>query len=154
MIIRRLPSLPSWKTAFRDLDETRREMARLADSLSESFGLSGGGLFPAMNVFETAEAVVIRAEVPGIRPDDLDVSVENQTLTIAGERKMPEETGSTEASYHRREREWGSFRRSFTIPRRVDADGVRAACADGILTIELPKAAEARPRQIAVQAGA
>ena len=127
-------------------------MERLFDSLTGFTGLRSPGVFPAINVSEDAASIYVRAELPGIKSDDLDVTMENETLTIAGEREMPSEDESV--SYHRREREWGAFRRSFSIPARVDFDKVQARYSDGILTVVLPKAAEARPRQIAIQAGA
>jgi HSP20 family protein len=127
-------------------------MERLFDSLTEFTGLRTAGVFPAINVTETGEAVFVRAELPGIKPDDLDITVEGDTLTIAGEREMPAE--AQKVSYHRREREWGTFRRCFTLPTRVDAGKVQARYLDGILTIELPKAAEMRPKQITIQTGA
>ena len=151
MILRRLPSLPSWTAGFRELDVARREMERLFDSLTESTGLQTAGVFPAINVSENAESILVRAELPGIKPDDLDISMENDTLTIAGERKPGSE--EAEASYHRREREWGAFRRSFSLSTRVDPEKVQATYNDGVLTVVLPKAAEARPKQISVQAG-
>jgi HSP20 family protein len=98
------------------------------------------------------ESVYVRAELPGIKSDDLEITMEKDTLTIAGERKHATEDDSV--SYHRREREWGGFRRSFSLPNRVDADKVQARYLDGVLTVILPKAAEARPKQITVQAGA
>jgi HSP20 family protein len=152
MLIRRIPSLPTWTSAFRELDEARRDMERLFDTLSGVAGPRTAGVFPAINVFETSESLLVRAELPGIKPDDLDITVEDNTLTLAGKRAMPAQT--EKVSYHRREREWGSFRRSFSLPYRVDADKVQARYGDGILTVELPKAAEARPKQITVQAGA
>lgn len=152
MILRRLPSLPNWSAGFRELDEARRDMERMFDSLTGFAGLRSPGVFPAINVSEDGESIYVRAELPGIKSNDLDVTMENETLTIAGEREMPSEDESV--SYHRREREWGAFRRSFSIPARVDFDKVRARYSDGILTVVLPKAAEARPRQIAIQAGA
>jgi HSP20 family protein len=127
-------------------------MERLFDTLSGSAGVRRSGVFPAINVSEDAEALYVRAELPGMAADDLEITMENETLTISGERKMPAE--SKEVSYHRREREWGTFSRSFTLNTRVDADKVLARHKDGVLTITLPKAAEARPRQIAIQAGA
>jgi HSP20 family protein len=151
MLIRRIPSLPTWTSAFRELDDARREMERLFDSLGTQAGPWTAGVFPPINVSETTESLFVRAELPGIRPDDLDLTVEDNTLTLAGSRKLPSE--AEKVSYHRREREWGTFRRSFSLPVRVDADKVQARYADGILTVELPKAAEARPKQIAVQAG-
>jgi len=150
MLIRRIPSLPGWSSAFRELDDMRRDMERWFDSVT-GFG-SGPGVYPPINVSETGDAVLVRAEVPGIDADKLDVTVENQTLTISGERQTEKEERG--ASFHRREREWGTFRRSFSIPSRVDAEKVSARYVNGILTVEMPKAAEARPKQIAVQAGA
>ena len=152
MILRRIPSLPSWATGLRDLDVARREMERLFDSLTESTGVQTAGVFPAINVSQGAEAIFVRAELPGIKPDDLEISIENDTVTIAGERARPSEAG--DVSYHRRERGWGKFRRSFSIPTRVDSGKVQAKYVDGILTVTLPKAAEAKPKQITVQAGA
>jgi HSP20 family protein len=127
-------------------------MERIFDTLGGFGALSSSGVFPATNVSETDESLLIRAELPGIRPDDLEVTVEGNTLTLAGKRETVEE--SEKVSFHRREREWGSFRRSLTIPVRVEADKVQARFADGILTVELPKAAAARPKQITVQASA
>ena len=151
MLVRRFPSLPSWSSAFRELDEARRDMERMFDSVT-GLGWSRSGVFPPINVTETGDAVLVRAELPGIEAKNLDVTVENNTLTIAGERQALHEDG--DVSYHRREREWGTFRRSFSIPCRVEADRVKARYVNGILTVEMPKAAEARPKQIAVQAGA
>ena len=152
MILRRLPSLPAWSNATRELDSARREMERLFDSLNETAGPRQAGVFPAINVSEDAESVYVRAELPGLEAANLDITMENDTLTISGERKKPvDEEG---VSYHRREREWGSFRRSFSLTTRIDADKVHARHEDGILTVILPKSAEAKPRQIAIQAGA
>ena len=152
MILRRLPSLPTWSTGFRELDDARRDMERLFDSLTDFTGLRSAGVFPPINVSEDAESVYVRAELPGIKIDDLDITMENDTLTIAGERKLAAEDDSV--SYHRREREWGAFRRSFSLTNRVDSEKVQARYTDGILTVILPKAAEARPKQITVQASA
>lgn len=151
MILRRLPSLPSWSRGFRELDEARRDVERLFDSLTGFTGVRSAGIFPAINVSEDVESVYVRAELPGIKSDDLDITMENDTLTIAGERKPAAEDDSV--SYHRREREWGAFRRSFSLPTRVESSKVQARYVDGILTVTLPKAAEARPKQISVQAG-
>jgi len=123
-------------------------MERVFDSVSGFATRSG--VYPPINVSETDEALIVRAELPGVDPKSLDVTMEHDTLTISGERHAHEESN---ASYHRRERSWGVFRRSFTFPKRVDAGKVAARYTNGILTVELPKAAEARPRQIAVQAG-
>ena len=152
MIPRRVPSLPTWSTGFRELDDVRREMERIFDSLTDFTGVRSAGVFPAINVSEDAESVYVRAELPGIKTDGLDITMENDTLTIAGERTPVTEDDSV--SFHRREREWGAFRRSFSLPVRVDSDKVAARYLDGILMITLPKSIEARPKQISVQAGA
>jgi HSP20 family protein len=94
----------------------------------------------------------VRAELPGIESDDLDITIEKETLTIAGKRKKASEGDSV--SYHRREREWGAFRRSISLSTRVDPDNVKARYVDGVLTVTLPKAAEVRPKQITVQTDA
>ena len=149
-------SIQKFKSASRDasdavqkeLDEARRDMERLFDSLTDFTGLRSAGVFPPINVSEDAESVYVRAELPGIKIDDLDITMENDTLTIAGEREQVTEDGAV--SYHRREREWGAFRRSFSLPTRIDSDKVEARYVDGILTVVLPKAAEARPRRVAI----
>jgi len=152
MMLRRFPSLPTWSTGFRELDDARRDMERLFDALSTYSSTGSAGVYPPIEVSEDADAVFVRAELPGIKTDDLDITMENDTLTIAGERKP--EADDDSVSFHRREREWGAFRRSFSLQRRVDAEKVQARYIDGILTVTLPKAAEARPKQISVQAGA
>ena len=151
MIIHRLPTFPRWSGPTSGLEAMRQEMGRLFDSLSGYADPGSAGVFPPINVSETGEALVVRAELPGIKADQLDITVEDNTLTIAGAREMERE--DEDVSYHRREREWGTFRRSLSMPVRVDPEGVKARYVDGILIVELPKAAEARPKQIAVQAG-
>ena len=97
MILRRLPSLPTWSTGFRELEEARRDMERLFDSLAGYSGLRSSGVFPAINVSEDTESLYVRAELPGIKIDDLDITMENETLTIAGEREqVVEEAASAE----------------------------------------------------------
>jgi HSP20 family protein len=131
----------------------RREMERFFDSMGSLTGFDQAGVFPAINLSEDQDSLFVRAELPGLAKEDFGITVENNTLTIAGERKRPGETDE-KASYHRREREWGTFRRSFTLNSQVDSEKVEARYKDGILTVVLPKAAEAKPRQITVQAGA
>jgi HSP20 family protein len=151
MLVRRLPSFHPWSSSFDGLEDVRREMSRMLDAWNERSSSGPAGVFPPIDVTETENAIIVRAEVPGIKASDLAVRVENQTLTLSGERKAPAEF--EKASMHRREREWGQFRRSFNLPFRVDSAHVDARCTHGILTIELPKAAEARAKQITVQAG-
>jgi len=121
-------------------------------------GLAGGrvwsapaaGVFPLMNVTENKDHYYVRAELPGLRADDLELSVTGDTLSISGERKIPAE--DEKAQYHRRERDAGRFSRIVTLPAQLNTSQVEARCTDGVLTVVLPKAEEAKPRQIAVKA--
>jgi HSP20 family protein len=144
-----MPSFPSWTSSFGELDTARRQMERLFDSLSGWAGPGAAGVYPAINVTEDTESLYVRAELPGIKADDLQITVENNTLSIAGERKIAEENDNVR--YHRRERQGGTFRRAFQLPTRVDANKVLANYVDGILTIVLPKEEAAKPKQIPIK---
>ena len=115
-----------------------------ADAPSASF-------VPAVDVYEDAEKLVLKLEIPGVKPEDMDIKLENQTLVIKGERKF-ESTEKAE-NFHRIERRFGSFVRSFTLPQTVDSESVTATTDAGVLTISLAKKAEAQPKQIKVQVG-
>ena len=117
----------------------------------ESEALSTSNFVPAVDVYEDAQKLQLKLEVPGIRPDDLDIRVEGRTLTVRGERKF--ESEEKEENFHRIERRYGSFVRSFTLPATVDTDSIDAQTADGVLTISLAKKPEAKPKQITVKAG-
>ncbi len=106
--------------------------------------------YPAMNVWMNEEGAIITAELPGIAPEDLDISVVGDTLTVSGERK-PEELKEGE-TYHRRERGYGKFSRAFQLPFEVEADKVSATFKNGVLHITLPRAEADKPRKIAVKA--
>lgn len=140
---------------FRPFEEMEREMDRLRREMDRLFtGFRGFrplrvGVFPLLNVSEDKDNLYVRAELPGINPKDIEISVEGDTLTLRGERKSAE-VGEN-VSYHRREREFGRFRRSLTLPTRIDADKVEAVFKNGILQITLPKAEEVRPKQITVK---
>jgi HSP20 family protein len=128
--------------------ETER-LNRMFDSMFGREALSGAGWLPAVDIFETdAHDVVVKVEVPGFKREDIKVTFENNVLTLEGERKAAADV--TREQYHRLERAYGTFRRSFTMPATVDSGRVQAAYADGVLTITLPQRAEARPRQIEV----
>ncbi len=113
--------------------------------------LSTAGFVPAVDVYEDEKAVVLKLEVPGIEEKDLDVSVENHTLTVKGERKMEKE--EKEENFHRIERRYGSFFRAFTLPTTVDTENVQASYNAGVLKLELKKKTEAQPKQIKVNVG-
>jgi len=112
-------------------------------------GLTSATWAPAVDISEQKNAYVVTAEVPGVKPEDLDVTLEDGLLTIQGERRSEEE--STDRQYHRVERRFGSFRRSITLPSQVDADRIEASYADGVLQVTVPKAESAKPKKIDVR---
>jgi HSP20 family protein len=120
------------------------------DQATES--LAAGNFVPAVDVYEDAQKVVLKLEVPGIRREDLDIRVEGRILTVKGERKF--ETDEKEENFHRIERRYGSFVRSFTLPSSVNPDEVAATSADGVLSISLAKKPESKPKQIEVRVAA
>jgi HSP20 family protein len=152
MIMRRVwPGRPSFDSPLSGFEEVRREMLRLLDTVAgEVTGEVGAGVFPPMNITQDDDCIYVRAEVPGIRADQLSVTALRNRLSISGRREIPKE--HERVSYHRRERAEGAFDRTVTLPAEVDADRVEARYADGILTLTLPKAEESKPRQIAVRA--
>jgi HSP20 family protein len=104
---------------------------------------------PAVDIFERGDDLVLRAEVPDVRKEDLDVKVENNTLTLHGEKRRDESV--QDENYHRTERHYGSFTRSFTLPSSVDTSRILASYKNGVLEVVLPKAEEAKPKQIEVK---
>jgi len=107
---------------------------------------------PAVDIYETENDLVVKADLPDVDLKDIDVRVENQTLTIAGERKF-EKQDST-AGYHRIERSYGNFIRSFAVPNSFDTDKISASFKNGVLSVSLPKKEAAKPRQIKIEATA
>ncbi len=114
-----------------------------------SFGAAGTTAWPALDVMERDDAIVIKAEAPGMKPEDINVSVHGNALTISGEKK--EEHEDKREGYYHTERRYGTFRRTVTLPSEVDVDKIEAAHRDGVLTITLPKSEQAKPRQIEVK---
>jgi HSP20 family protein len=106
---------------------------------------------PPVDIYEDAKKVVLKLEVPGIDQKDLDIRVENHTLTVKGERKF--EAEEKEQNFHRIERRYGSFFRAFTLPSTVDTESVQASYNAGVLKLELAKKAEAQPKQIRINVG-
>ena len=113
--------------------------------------LATGSFVPAVDVYEDAHKVVLKMEVPGIKQEDMDIRLENQTLTVKGERKFEKE--EKEENFHRIERSYGSFVRSFTVPQTVDTESVSASYDAGVLTITMNKKAEAKPKQVKISVG-
>ena len=139
-----------------------RELATMQDRMNRMWGnlydrgseeVTGtGGWMPPVDIFETAEReIVLKAELAGLRREDIDLTVENSTLTIRAERRGDD--GVADGQYHRRERLCGTCSRSFTLPNTVDGSSVKAEYRDGVLTVRLPLREEAKPRQIQVEVG-
>ncbi len=105
---------------------------------------------PAVDVRESDNDFIVTAELPGLAKDDVDITVENGVLSLSGAKKEEREEGTADSGRYVLERRYGRFRRSFSLPRGVDADNVSAKFSDGILTVTLPKAAAAKPRQIKI----
>jgi HSP20 family protein len=153
MLLRRITGRPTWDWTrpFEELERLRRQMDLLSGGLTGGRlrGTPAAGVFPLMNVTEDKDNYYVRAELPGLKADDLELSVTGDTLSVSGERKIPAE--DEKAQYHRREREAGRFSRIVSLPAQLDTGKAEASCADGVLTVTLPKAEEAKPRQIAVK---
>jgi HSP20 family protein len=133
-----------------------REMTTFEDQFNRLWrGVADGGRrqeswLPAVDVFDTKEAVVLKAELAGMKPEDIQIEVEDNVLTIKGERRFAEKV--EEDRYYRVERRFGSFQRSLALPQGVKADDIQASYEDGILEVRVPKAEEEQPRKITVTA--
>jgi HSP20 family protein len=137
---------------FREVVALQNRVNSLFREMNESDSpLTTASFVPAVDIYEDAKKVVLKLEVPGIEEKDLDVRVENNTLTVKGERKFEKE--EKEENFHRIERRYGSFYRAFTLPSTVDAEHIGASYNAGVLKLELAKKAEAQPKQIKVNIG-
>jgi HSP20 family protein len=142
---------------FQDLLAIQDEMNQLfgravGQGPGRSQGQSGERMWaPALDISERKDAYVVTVEVPGIKAEDLDITLEDGLLTIQGERRFTQE--STEQQFHRVERRYGSFRRSITLPAQVQAEQIEASFEDGVLQVIVPKAEEAKPKKISVRSG-
>lgn len=148
-MIRWLKKPESMRPAF-EPERLQLELNQLFNSfLNRGERVWRSSVFPALNVSEDENNFYASAELPGIDPNDLELSIEGDALTLRGERKASEPAGKV--NYHRREREVGKFRRVLTFPVKIDADKVDARFKNGVLTLTLPKAEEAKPRQVAIK---
>jgi HSP20 family protein len=139
----------------RDLLTLQERMNRMLDSSyrgnNEEDWALGGSWAPAVDIYEKDGNIVLKAELPGVDPKAVDVRVENNLLTLRGERKFDDEVKRD--NYHRVERSYGAFSRSFTLPNVVDTGNIKAEYRDGVLHMTLPKREEAKPRQIQINVG-
>ena len=111
--------------------------------------LAAGNFVPAVDIYEDEQKLMLKLEVPGVKQEDLDIRMENQTLTVKGERKF--EATEKEENFHRIERRFGSFVRSFTLPQTVDGNGISATYDAGVLSIKLAKKEAAKPKQVKIE---
>ena len=149
--------LTGWES-LRELSAMQDRMNRMNRLIRESYNpevpeeaLTTTTLAPPVDIYEDEHNVILKMEVPGIDEKDLDVRIQNNTLTVHGERKIEKE--EKEENFRRVERQYGGFTRSFTLPSSVDPGQVSARCAKGVLNISLAKKAEAKPTQIKVNVG-
>jgi HSP20 family protein len=135
---------------LRELEQLQRRMDRL---FQNAFGLERSpwrvGVYPLVNISEDRDHIFVRAELPGVKAADLEITIQDNSLILRGQRQIP--TEEKQVNYHRRERESGFFRRVVALPARAQADRVEATCKDGILTIKLAKPEEVKPRKIQVK---
>jgi HSP20 family protein len=143
---------------FQDLRNAQDEMAQMSPMLAHALGLhtqqastTATAWAPALDISERKDAYLVTVELPGLKPEDLDITMEDGLLTIQGERQFTQE--SSEQQFHRVERRYGAFRRSITLPAHVTAEGIQASFEDGVLQILVPKAEEAKAKRIQVRPG-
>jgi len=137
---------------FRDMVTLRDRMNRLFDEAFEGRGeereMFKGAWYPSVDIYEKEKELVLAAELPGVDEKDIDIEVEGNALTLRGKREIEEET--EEYDYHRIERSYGSFYRSFTLPANVDAGKIKAEHNDGLLMITMPKKPELKPKKVRI----
>jgi HSP20 family protein len=146
-------TLVRWEP-LRELSSLQNEMNRLFNTAFDTGGSSGPGTLrrwmPAMDLVETDEHFVLRADLPGMTEDDIKIELEDNVLTVSGERKSEHE--ETKEGYHRVERAFGSFARTLTLPKGVDAEKIVASFDKGVLEVRIPKPEVAKPRRISIAA--
>lgn len=147
----RFTDRPAFRNPWAEFERIRQGLDELSRTYVEKGkGQTQANVYPALNIYEETDRLLITAELPGVKATDLDLSIEGETLTLQGKRdRRQNEAG---VSYHRREIESGSFSRAVALPVKVDAEHVGARLANGILTITLTKASAVTPRQIKVTA--
>lgn len=147
-----MTTLTRW-SPFRELQNIQAQFDRLLEPFGR-VGLSDDwqpamSWVPPVDIEESSDSLIVRAEVPGVNPEDLDVRFENGVLTIRGERKF--ENRNNDRNFHRVERSYGTFVRSFTLPTSIDGERISATYENGILELRMPKREEAKPRKIAIK---
>jgi HSP20 family protein len=151
MIYHRLFDLPTWRlrSPLDELYRMRQQLDQMFEGVQAPYQRPGAGVFPLINLTEDKENYFLLAELPGVKADELDIQVTGNNLALSGERKIAAEEEGTR--YHRREREAGTFSRIIGLPGEVNTEKVEAKLENGILTVTVPKAEAARPKQISVK---
>jgi HSP20 family protein len=145
-----MSNLTRWEPA-REMMTLREAMDRLFDdAFTRPLSIRDGWTAPAIDMYQTDDEIVVKASLPGFKADDVQINITGDVLTLRGEMKHEDE--KKEKAWHMREQRWGSFERSVALPTNVVADRANADFENGVLTITLPKAEEAKPRTISVQA--
>lgn len=142
------------RTPFEDVVTLQKRLNSIFNEFGESKGAAdeaAAGFVPPVDVYEDEKQIVLKLEVPGVKLEDLDIQLENQRLTVKGERRFESEEKAE--NFHRIERRFGSFTRSFTLPQTVDTANVTATNDAGVLTISLQKKVEAQPKQVKIAIG-
>ncbi len=138
------------RSSFDELDGMRRRLDSLLGTVKRGgYGFAGSNVFPAINLTEDKDNYYLRAELPGVKADDLDIQTAHNDIVISGERKEAEQ--GENARFHRRERDTGKFSRIIKLPGEIDGNKVEAKLSLGVLTITIPKAEAAKPRQIQIR---
>jgi HSP20 family protein len=152
MIIKRMFDFPNygWRSAFDDLERMRREMDRLFGQVAgKAYWPTHAGVFPLVNLTEDKDHFYIRAEIPGMKSEQINISATGRNLTISGERKIASE--GEHVRHHRREREDGKFSRVIALPSDIQVSKIEAGYVDGILSVTIPKAEAAKPKHITIR---
>lgn len=151
MVLRRYFGWPDWHLGrpFDEFDRMKRQLDLLAGNLAGRSAQRSVGVFPLLNLTEDKDNYYIRAELPGVKAEDLEIHATGATVSISGERKIPTENNN--AKYHRREREAGKFSRVISLGKEITADKVEAGLSNGMLKVVLPKSEKAKPKQITVK---
>jgi HSP20 family protein len=144
----------TYSNPWRELDQLTNRLSRMFEGANAyPTPSSSGSWAPAVSVEETENELILTAELPGMKPEDVDVQLENNILTIRGEKNEERKEEDENRRFHVWERSYGSFQRSFTLPRTVKSDDISAEFKDGLLHIRMPKSPEARSRRIEIGAG-
>ncbi len=135
---------------FKEISSLKSQMDKIFESLmGEGEDIRTGSWVPPVDIYETENEIVIKAEVPGVSQKDIEIKVEDDTLIIRGEKRF--ERDMEKETYHRAERVYGKFQRSFILPKSIEKDNIKATLKQGVLTLVLPKKEEVKPKEISIQ---